>query len=93
LQELEERVSIRTVDLYLLEAGELGTEVQLAELMDRVIGARSLLSELIAREVEDDKMLRTILLIELFEFIILRCKAALGGSVHDKHNLIGILTE
>ena len=39
LQELEQRVGIVAVDLYLLEAGKLCTEVQLAELVYALVSA------------------------------------------------------
>ena len=64
LEEEKEGIGIVAIDLDLLEAGELGTEIQLAELMDALVCARGLLSELVAGEVENLEALGMVLLVE-----------------------------
>ena len=71
LQELVQGICILAVDLDLLETRELGAEVQLAELMDAFIGARSLLSELVAGEVENLEALAVILLVKGLQLVVL----------------------
>ena len=56
-EELVERVGIRTIDLYLLEAWKLRSIGGLAELMNGLIRTRCLLSKLIAGEIENLKSL------------------------------------
>ena len=63
LQKLEHRVSILTVHLHFLESWELGAVGQLAELVNRLICARSLLSKLVAREIENLETLTMIFLV------------------------------
>ena len=63
LQEQKQRLSIVTINLDLLETGKFGAEIQLAELMDRLVGAWSLLSELVAREIENLETLTVVVLI------------------------------
>ena len=65
LQELIERIGIIAINLDFLKTGELRTEVQLTELMDTVIGARSLLSELVTGKVENLEALSMIFLVKL----------------------------
>ena len=91
LEELKQGVGIGSVDLHFLEAGELSAEVELAELMDALVGAGSLLTELVAGEVEDDEVLRAVLLVEFLQLFILRCEAALGCCVHDEQHFVGVL--
>ena len=91
LQELVQGICILAVDLDLLEAGELGAEVHLAELMDAFIGARSLLSELVAGEVENLETLAVVLLVKGLQLVVLWGEAALGGCVDNQQHFVGIL--
>ena len=81
LEELEERIGIVAIHLHFLEAGEFSAEIELAEFMDTLVGARSLLTELIAWEVENFKPLGMILLVEGLEFVILWRKATLSSRI------------
>ena len=91
LQELIERVCIVAVDLDLLETGELCAEVQFAELVNALICARCLLSELVAGEIENLESLGVILLVELLQFIVLRGESAFGCCVDNQQHLVGVL--
>ena len=84
LQELEEGVCIVAIHLDLLEAGELSAEVELAELMDALVGTWGLLTDLVAGEVENLKALGVIFLIKLLQFVVLRGEAALCGCVDNE---------
>jgi hypothetical protein len=88
---LEERLGIFAINLYLLETGEFSAEVQFAELVDALVSAGSLLAELVAREVENLETLSVILLVQGFQFVVLRSETALGGGVDDEQYLVGIL--
>ena len=83
-QELVEWFRIVTIDFDFFETGKLCAEVQLAELVYRLVSARSLLSKLVAREVEDFETLAVILLVEFLQFIVLRRKTALGGGIDNQ---------
>ena len=63
LQKLEERLGIFTVYLDFLESGELGAEVELTELVNALVCAGSLLSELVAGEIENLKTLAMVFLV------------------------------
>jgi len=82
-QELEQWVGIVTIHLYLLETGKFGAEVQFTELVDALVSARSLLTKLVAREVENLEALCMVLLVQGFQFVVLWGKTALGGGVDD----------
>ncbi len=93
LQELEERVGIVTVHLDLLEAGEFCAEVQLAELVDAFVGTGSLLSELVAGEIENLEALAVIVLVKSLQLVVLGCETALGSRVDNQQHFVGILLE
>ena len=65
LQELIQWLGILAVYLYFLKAWEFGAEGQFAELMDAFVRSRSLLSKLVAGEVENFEALAMILLVKL----------------------------
>ena len=56
-EKLEKWVGIVAVDFYLFELWKLGAVVELAKFMDALVGARSLLPELVAGEIENLKAL------------------------------------
>ena len=91
LEELEKGIGIVAIDLDLLEAGELCAEVQFTELVDAFVCTRSLLSELVAGEVENLETLSVILLIEFLQFVILRSESTLGCCIDYQQHLIGVL--
>jgi len=93
LEHLEEGFGIVTVNLHLLETRELGAKVELAELMDALVGAGCLLSELVTWEVEDFETVSMIFLIELLKFVVLRGETTLCGGIHDEQHFIGVLLE
>lgn len=90
------RVGVVTVDLGLLHDGEGHAVVELAELLDVVVGAGLLATELVAGEAENDKVLRVLLLElgpELLETSILGSEAALGGCVDNEDDLALVVGE
>ena len=93
LQELEERSGVVAVYLDLLVALELSAVCELAELMDAFISAWSLLSKLVAWEIQNLEALGVIFLVELFELLVLRSEATLGGGVDDEQYFVSILFE
>ena len=93
LEEFEERSCIITIYLDLLVALKFCAVCKFAELMDAFISTRSLLTELIAWEVEYLEALLVVCLIELFQFLILRSKATLGSCVNDKQYFVSVLFE
>ena len=80
---LEQRIGIRAIHLHLLKSWKLCAVIHLAELMNRLICARSLLSKLVAGKIKDFKSLTMIFLIEFLQFFILRRESALYGCVDD----------
>ena len=90
---LKERFSIVAIDFYLLETWELCAEVELTELMDALVCAWCLLSELVAGEVEDLETLGVKFLVELLEFVVLRGETTLCGGIHDEQHFVGVLLE
>ncbi len=58
-----------------------------AELLDLFVRARFLSAELVARETEHGETLVFVFLLEGFEGLVLRRKAALGGDVDDEEHL------
>lgn len=91
-----EGVGVVAVDLSLLHDGEAHAVVELAELLDVIVGTRLLTTELVAGETEDDKVLRVLALEvgpELLEAGVLRGEAALGGSVDDEDDLALVVGE
>ena len=62
----EQRRSFRAVDIDFLKLRELSTKIELAETVDFLFGARSLLAELVARKIENFQSLLTISLVERF---------------------------
>ncbi|MPM85980.1 hypothetical protein SDC9_133063 [bioreactor metagenome] len=82
-----ERVFALPIDLQLCKPLEGGAEVEGAELVDLLDGPGSLLLELVAGEVENLKTLFLVRFIELFQFIVLGCKAAVGCRVDDQQYL------
>ena len=61
--------------------------------MDGLVGAGSLLPELVAGEVQYLETLCMIGLVELLQLLILGRETALRGSVHDEQHLVGILLD
>ena len=80
LQELEEGIGIVAVYLDLLEAREFCAKIELTELVNAVVGARSLLAKLVAGEVEDLEALSMILLVECLKLVILGGESVLTIS-------------
>ena len=55
--------------------------------MNLFIAARSLLTELVAREIEHLETLCMILVIDLLQFFVLRSEATLSSCVYDEKHL------
>ena len=88
LEELIQRIGIVAIHLQLLEAGEVGAIVELAELMDRLVCAGSLLAKLIAREIQDLKALCVICLIKFLQLCIGGSETAFRCSVDNEQHLV-----
>ena len=83
-EEFVERVGIVAVYLYLLEARELCSVVQFAEVVDALVGSRGLLAKLVAGEVENLEALAVILLIEFLQLFVLRGESTLSCCVDNQ---------
>ena len=83
LEELIQRLGIFAIHFNLLETWESCVVVQFTELMYALISARSLLSELITREIKHFKALCMIGFIKLLKLFVLRSKATLCSRIHD----------
>lgn len=87
LKPVVQGIGVVAVDLGLLHDGEADAVVELAEVLDVVLGAGLLAAKLVAGEAEDDKIIGVRLLelgVELLQASVLRGKAALGGSIDDE---------
>ena len=82
LQEREQWILIFAIYLYFFELWKLGAKVKGAEVVNLLLGARSLVAKLVAREVQNLKTLVFIILIECLQFLLLWCKATTGSSIH-----------
>lgn len=80
-------VGVVTVDVDLLENGEGDAVVELAEGGDLVSGSGLLATKLVAGEADDGESLILVLLVDLLEALVLGSEAALGGDVHNEHDL------
>lgn len=90
LEPLVQGASLVTVDVNLGHDGKGDAIIDLAELLDFVVGARLLPTELVAREAQDDKVVRVLLAHRLPQFLqagVLGGKTALGGCVDDEDDL------
>lgn len=85
-EESEKRVSFVAVDFKLFELVELGFVAKDAEIMDFVVGARGLMTELVAGEVEDFETLSVVFFVKGFEAFVLRSEATAGGGVDDEED-------
>ena len=63
LEVFEQGVGIFAVHLHLLEPWKFGAVIQLAETMNGLVGARSLLSELVAGEIENFETFAVVLFV------------------------------
>ena len=84
------------VDVDLLHDGEADAIVDLAEVLDVVVGPGLLGAELVAGKAEDDKVVRVRLgelLVEVLEAGVLGGEAALGGRVDDEDNLALVILQ
>lgn len=96
LEPLEEGVGGVAVDVNLLHDGEGDAVVDLAEVLDLVVGAGLLAAKLVTGEAEYDKVVAVLLLdvlVELLEAGVLRGEAALGGGVDDEDDLALVVGE
>ena len=93
LQELEQRIGIVAIHLHLLEAGEVGTEGELAEFMDALVGARSLLTELVAGEIENLEAISVVLLVELLQLVVLGREATFRCRIDNQQHFVGVLLQ
>lgn len=85
-----DRSGIVTVDVDLAQHGECHAIVDLAERLDLIVGARVLVTELVAGESDDGEGAGFLLLdglVELLETLELRGKAALGSGVDSEDDL------
>ena len=86
LQVLVQLDLLRSVHVDFLELWELCVVVQLAEFVYLVVGARRLLSELVAWEVQYCELLVVVLLVEFLELGVLWRETALCGGVYYQQN-------
>jgi hypothetical protein len=94
LEPLVQRVRVVAVDVDLLHDGEADAIVDLAEVLNVIVGAGLLATELVAGKAEDDKIIRMRLLdlvVERLETGILWREAALRGGVDDEDDLALVL--
>ena len=84
---------VNSIHLYLIELWKLDIEVGRAELMNLPNSTRSLLSELVAGEIQDLKPFRLIFLIQCFQFLVLRCESTSRGGVHNQQHLALVFSE
>ena len=87
LEELVDRIGVRSVHLDLGKLIERCIVLERAELVDFVIAPRRLVSKLVAREVEYLKPLVVVLGVELFKPRVLRREATARGGVDDQEHL------
>ena len=80
-EKLIQGVCVFAVDLDLLESRKLRAVIELAKLVNRLVGTGSLLSELIAGEVENLKTLGVIFLVCILQLGVSGSEPALGGCV------------
>ena len=90
-QELEQGLSIVAIHLDLLETGKFGAKVELAELMDALVSARSLLTKLVAGEIQNLETLSVVLLVQGFQLVVLGSEAALRSGVDNQQYFVSIL--
>ena len=93
LEVLKDRISVLTVDITLRHQREGHTMVETAELLDLLIAARLLVSELIAREAEDDESLVFVFLIQCLQTIVLRRETAFRSGINDEEHLTFVVCE
>lgn len=96
LEPLEEGARVVAVDVDLGHDGEGDAVVELAELLDLLVGAGLLAAELVAGEAEDDEVVGVLLAHRVPQFLqagVLRGEAAFGGRVDDEHDLALVVGE
>ena len=96
LHPLVDGLGLVAVDVGLAEDGEADAVVELAKLLDLVVGARVLAVELVAGEAKHDELVRVLggdSLVEFFEALELGREAAFGGGVDNEDHLAGELGE
>ena len=84
LEILKDWISSRTIHIDLLHDLESHTVVELAELLDLVIGTRILLLKLVAGETDDNESAVFVLLVQFLQALELRCESALTGGIDDE---------
>lgn len=82
-----QRIRILSVHLYLRKLRKGDVIVEVAEIRNFLFAFWRLVTELVAREVQDYKSLVAILPVKLLKSFVLRRKAASCGSIYDKHDL------
>lgn len=96
LEPLVERAGLVAIDVNLLHDREADAVVDLAKVLDIVVGAGLLVTKLVAGEAEDDKVVGVLLLdrlVELLEALVLGSEAALGGRVDDEDDFALVIGE
>ena len=96
LEPLEQRAGVLAVDIHLGHDGEGDAVIDLAKLLDVIVGAGLLVAELVAGEAEDDKFVGVLgidRLPERLKLLVLRSKAALGGRVDDQDDLALVVAQ
>lgn len=84
------------IDIDLAHDGERDAVVDLAELLDLVVGARLLARKLVAGEAEDDEVVAVLLAdrgVQLLEARVLARQTAVGGRVDDEDDLAFVVGE
>lgn len=96
LHPLVHRLGLVPIHVRLAQHREADAVVDLAELLDLVVGARVLAVELVAGKAEHDELVRVLfcdLLVEGFEAGELRREAAFGSGVDDEDYFARVLRE
>lgn len=95
LEPLVHGIGVVAVDLGLTQDWEGHAIVELAEVLNVIVGAGFLAAELVAREANDLEVgvLGADGLVELLETLVLRGEAALGGDVNYQDNFALVLVE
>jgi hypothetical protein len=76
-----------------LEAGEFCAKIQFTELMDTLVGARSLLVKLVAGGSRESRSPLRDISRRVSQFVILRGEAALDGGIHDEQHFVGVFLQ
>jgi len=81
------RIGIRSVDLDFREYRKANVVGQFAELLNLIIAAGFLATELIARKSEDSQSATLICFVQLLQLLVLRCEATLACDIDHEGDM------